>query len=164
MRADHLILPYIADSTPRFIDAWSSVRTLAFSMYHSDGGDVESDDDDIPAPKEIAGKIRLPPLSSKLGLGQSILDDSGDKYDVEEGSSKTKPKACKIVALGRIDPTPSVLSPKLPDVKKSAPSLSKSAGKASVKLPVDHEPFSSKVHAHWLQPVSNPIVFIPYYF
>ncbi len=115
------------------VDAWITVRTLAYSTYVSKGSSEE--DDDTPQQPEGVGTIRLPPSSlSKLHEADQTTDNNVGVDDVGETASKTKPKH-KITAIGPIT------SPaKSQEAKKTAIS-SKTTGKIPVKPSVEHEPF-----------------------
>lgn len=144
-RADLLVGPYIEDTDPATVDAWLTVRTLAYSTYVSEGSSAEGEE--TPQRPEGTGTIRLPPSSpTKLRAANPAIDDNVDMDDGEETASKAKPKR-KITAIGPIG-SPS----KSQEGKTVAPSSM--TNKIPSKPSVEHELFVAGRHILWPKSVS----------
>jgi len=154
IRADQLVGPFVADSDPPVLEAWLSVRTLAYSVYESD--ETSGPDEGNPTrPVSSVGTICLPaaPSPSKPPTSsQQTLDGSVDMDEGEATASK-KPQKRKITAIGPIK-SPS----KAQESKKTASSSSK-ANKIPTKPSVDHEPFLTGTHSTWPKSVSYPFCY-----
>lgn len=152
IRADQLVGPFVADSDPSVLEAWLSVRTLAYSVYDSDESS-KTDSGNPTRPVSSGGTIRLPALpsaSKPLTLSQQTFDDSVDLDEGEVTASKKSQKR-KITAIGPLE------SPSKSQESKKTASSSK-ANKIPSKPSVDHEPFVAGRHLLWPKSVSYPFL------